>query len=89
MIQQAQELAVTTEDMMLPTSNTIQPDNYDEVKSQSCKQCYKDTTKHDNEVSKPPSEPTPIFKTGRVIHGGDWCYLAALLQYTGPNGLYF
>jgi len=50
----------------------------------SCKHCHENLT--DTELG---PEQTPFFENGRLITGGDWCYLASLLQYTGPNGLQF
>ena len=61
-------------------------DSSNNIFSIYCKNCCKckNSSSHVQSVSS-----TNSFKCCEVVHGGDWDYLLAASQYTGPNGVYF
>ena len=65
-------------------SDQFQLDNTNTVHSIHCKHCKKSSTSVSTTHCANYS-----FKSCEVVHGGDWGYLQALLQYTGANGVFF
>lgn len=53
---------------------------------QKSRECAKEEADGGNPQRQPPDS---IFTEGKLVSGGDWMYLSAVLQYTGPNGVHF
>ena len=59
-------------------------DDTNNVCSVHCKYCQ-----NSNRQSSPASNGSCSFNYRKVVHGGEWGYLQAILKYTGASGFFF